>query len=250
LPSQLVGDKPCLSENGVSENCLSRNALRERCYAERRDWVVPNRRHCPVVADLKKRFESFLTDRFCHAAGKLCVCLYTATSYELMLKCSYFSKLYVPKVMSTSEKSMVFRRIHISVAGLPLFWGLLGRFFPFYRGDIHRAPSGRCDSLMQDLQKNPDMNVVMCVPCVAVCSRTGLRIGSGHGYYDRYFAKLQHNGLFERVLKVGVVWDKHIFAGDETEESLKGALCAKLWDVPMDVILSERRFMTLPTSSS
>lgn len=64
---------------------------------------------------------------------------------------------------------------------------------------------------------------VVITPLVA-CDKNLNRLGFGKGYYDRFFAKAP-------CLKVGICHDFQIV----------DALCPKSWDIPLDVVITDKR---------
>ena len=78
-----------------------------------------------------------------------------------------------------------------------------------------------------ELVRNDDVDLVI-VPALAVDAR-GHRIGSGHGYYDRFLPRLV------RAHKVGFVYDFQLLA----------ELPNTRGDVRVDAIVSDRRVISL-----
>jgi 5-formyltetrahydrofolate cyclo-ligase len=72
----------------------------------------------------------------------------------------------------------------------------------------------------------PDAVAVILVPGIAF-DRTGNRLGTGKGYYDRSLT------VHRMAVRVGV----------GLEEFLEDALPRDPWDVPMDAIATERQFL-------
>ena len=66
----------------------------------------------------------------------------------------------------------------------------------------------------------PDVTIV---PLVA-CDERGNRVGFGKGYYDRFFTK-------NECLKIGVCHDFQVVS----------ELAPKPWDIPLDLIITEKR---------
>ncbi len=62
------------------------------------------------------------------------------------------------------------------------------------------------------------------MPCVSL-SDSGMRIGYGAGYYDRYLGQIECGNF----LKVGITW----------EADTVRAVAADQWDIPVQIICTE-----------
>ena len=85
---------------------------------------------------------------------------------------------------------------------------------------------------------------VLCVPLVAF-DEAGNRLGMGGGFYDRSLGRFSRPsgsagfGLASRPLKLGVAFE---FQGVES-------LPVEPWDIPLDAIASDQRFVSMLQSS-
>lgn len=84
-----------------------------------------------------------------------------------------------------------------------------------------------------DLLHASDLDIVI-TPLLAFDSDCR-RLGSGAGYYDRAFAKIRGG----RPLKIGVAYD---FQRVERID-------AQPWDIPMDLIITEKKLYTHPVTA-
>ena len=104
---------------------------------------------------------------------------------------------------------------------------------PITLGDnmIAAIPQGNettLDSFGIEIPKNysiMDMPEVIFVPLVA-CDENKNRLGFGKGYYDKYLSG-------RKVLKIGLCYDFQV-----TKE-----IAAQPWDVPLDMIITEKRII-------
>jgi len=80
-------------------------------------------------------------------------------------------------------------------------------------------------------------DVVIFLPCVAV-DRSGNRLGSGAGYYDRFIKTLPDAS---RIKLVGVCWERFF---------LRDPLPAESFDMPVHAVLTESGFLNLGSRSS
>ena len=123
-------------------------------------------------------------------------------------------------------------RVHLPVIAGPRLW-----FAPFRPGtpltdNRFGIPEPRvsrrlaCPALALDL---------VLVPLVAFDDR-GRRVGMGGGYYDRTFAARRGRRALRRPRLVGVAFDF------QRRDALPGAP----WDVPLDAVVTETGYRTLP----
>lgn len=105
------------------------------------------------------------------------------------------------------------------------------RFAPitgqFDQTALKKHPLGMYEPVTKPLLAAAQMDAIIC-PLVAV-DMTGVRLGMGGGYYDRTFARTPH------CLKVAWCYDFQIVP----------SLPSQPWDMAVDVIISDRRFIRL-----
>jgi len=80
---------------------------------------------------------------------------------------------------------------------------------------------------------------IVLVPLVA-CDAQGNRLGMGGGYFDRTFAFRRHGNQWCRPLLIGLAY----------EFQLVSKLPSREWDVPLDYIATEQRFIRCRRSRS
>jgi 5-formyltetrahydrofolate cyclo-ligase len=78
----------------------------------------------------------------------------------------------------------------------------------------------------------PEQLALVLLPLVGF-DRSGARLGSGAGFYDRSFAFLRDAARPARPLLVGVA-----YAAQEVPR-----LCSEAWDVPLDYVVTERELI-------
>jgi 5-formyltetrahydrofolate cyclo-ligase len=119
--------------------------------------------------------------------------------------------VFLPRVMV--GRSMVFAAWH---AGAPTVRGHYG--VPEPTAEVAVRPAGRLD--------------VVLVPLVAF-DRTGTRLGTGAGFYDRAFAFKHGQPRGSRPLLVGLAYAFQEVPGLERRS----------WDVPLDYVVTERELI-------
>lgn len=109
--------------------------------------------------------------------------------------------------------------------------------FPLVQGGEMLAVESKTGEFVQDkfgVEVPKDYEVFVGMPsCIitplVACDKNLNRMGFGRGYYDRFFAKAP-------CLKIGLCHDFQVL----------DALSPKEWDIPLDIIVTEKRVL-LPT---
>lgn len=129
-------------------------------------------------------------------------------------------RLYLPSIVNVDRASMVFVPYD---AHTPLKRNRYGILEP----DANRA------SPIPAIQFD-----VVLMPLVAVDAE-GWRLGSGAGYYDRYFKHLRAGRRWRKPRLIGVAYDFQRVPSIEHAH----------WDVPLDAVLTDRSYYTVKNSS-
>jgi len=141
------------------------------------------------------------------------ICLYKAMPHEAPCKIEPVENFYYPVL---SGETLQFRKPHRASAFAPNAL------------KVYEPLADESEPL------DPRKPTVVCCPAVAI-DGSGVRLGLGKGYYDRFFSEHAH------VLRVGVVF--HVqFSNDP--------LPAESWDQTLDWIVSEKMILRTSTRSS
>lgn len=127
-------------------------------------------------------------------------------------------RLYLPAIVSFRSRRMVFRRFEPAAGLRPNRYGIL-------------EPTSR-ESV------DPRFLDIVFAPLVAF-DEHGARLGSGAGFYDRAL----------RRLRAGRTWRRPRIIGAGYEFQRASAIRAAAWDVPLDAVVTETRFRTIPRTS-
>lgn len=125
--------------------------------------------------------------------------------------------VYLPVVTHVRASRMQFVRVR---PGMRLQKNRFGILEPVFRATDVVSPRG--------------LDVIF-MPLVAF-DRSGWRLGSGAGFYDRALAHLRRNRRWRRPLLVGIGYELQCVASVDPHS----------WDVPMDAVLTETRVLRFP----
>lgn len=161
-----------------------------------------------------------------------------------------FLRYYLPCVFSRDE--MVF------VATAPRYSGGV-----WWRRDVagilYPASSSTAqpqDALLSDMSHHAQLWQqgavgpglwVMMIPCLAVHLSSGMRLGYGGGYYDRYLACAQkkERGGGAALYKIAVAGDEDLYGGGEFSQKQEQALRPGPYDIAVQGIISPSGFRAL-----
>jgi 5,10-methenyltetrahydrofolate synthetase len=129
----------------------------------------------------------------------------------------------MPGEVDAREAGMAWLHSAAPGSGLALPWAEQGNGHMTFRQWDGQTPSSKdgCGIPSPDTREVvPD---VLVVPCVGI-TRSGLRLGHGGGYYDRYLAAHPH------ITAIGVAWSHAVLADS--------ALAAQAHDQPMMLVVT------------